>query len=188
MSAPNPSALPWLHPDRTAKLYDALSQRILVIDGAMGTMLQSYKLDEAGYRGERFTDGRDTQHTHAAGETPWPRLRPQGRQRPADPDPAGDHSRRPHRLSGRRRRPDRDQYLQRDVDQPVRLSAGASDLRIESRGRTPGARVLRGRRAEDPAATAFRHRCARTDQPHCVDFPGCEQPGFPQTPASRNWR
>ncbi len=33
-----------------------LLNRILVIDGAMGTMIQRYKLDEAGYRGERFKD------------------------------------------------------------------------------------------------------------------------------------
>jgi len=31
-----------------------LEKRILVIDGAMGTMIQQYRLDEAGYRGERF--------------------------------------------------------------------------------------------------------------------------------------
>jgi len=35
-------------------LIDALQQRILIIDGAMGTMIQRYQLDEAGYRGERF--------------------------------------------------------------------------------------------------------------------------------------
>ena len=40
---------------------DALAQRILIIDGAMGTMLQSYHLDEDGYRGERFAEGRDAQ-------------------------------------------------------------------------------------------------------------------------------
>lgn len=33
---------------------DALNERILVIDGAMGTMIQRYKLSEADYRGERF--------------------------------------------------------------------------------------------------------------------------------------
>ncbi len=33
-----------------------LEQRILVIDGAMGTMIQQYKLEEADYRGERFKD------------------------------------------------------------------------------------------------------------------------------------
>ncbi len=34
----------------------ALRQRILVLDGAMGTMIQSYGLDESGYRGEPFRD------------------------------------------------------------------------------------------------------------------------------------
>lgn len=36
------------------KLYKALSERILVLDGAMGTMLQRYKFTEEDYRGERF--------------------------------------------------------------------------------------------------------------------------------------
>src|SRR4051794_14692273 len=31
-----------------------LNQRILIIDGAMGTMIQRYKLSEEDYRGERF--------------------------------------------------------------------------------------------------------------------------------------
>jgi 5-methyltetrahydrofolate--homocysteine methyltransferase len=57
--------LPWLHPDRAQKLLDALAQRILVIDGAMGTMIQSYKLEEPDYRGERFAaEGRDAHHMH----------------------------------------------------------------------------------------------------------------------------
>lgn len=34
----------------------AINDRILVLDGAMGTMLQTYQLDEAAYRGERFVD------------------------------------------------------------------------------------------------------------------------------------
>ncbi len=33
-----------------------LSERIMVIDGAMGTMIQTYKLTEEDYRGERFKD------------------------------------------------------------------------------------------------------------------------------------
>lgn len=33
---------------------DILQQRILIIDGAMGTMIQRYKLQESDYRGERF--------------------------------------------------------------------------------------------------------------------------------------
>lgn len=35
---------------------DLLNERILIIDGAMGTMIQQHKLDEAGYRGDRFKD------------------------------------------------------------------------------------------------------------------------------------
>lgn len=33
-----------------------LAQRILIIDGGMGTMIQGYKLQEEDYRGERFSD------------------------------------------------------------------------------------------------------------------------------------
>ncbi len=35
-------------------ILEAIQKRILVLDGAMGTMIQGYKLDEAGYRGEAF--------------------------------------------------------------------------------------------------------------------------------------
>ena len=38
------------------KIDELLQQRILIIDGAMGTMIQRYKLSEADYRGERFKD------------------------------------------------------------------------------------------------------------------------------------
>ncbi|KVW96925.1 methionine synthase [Thiobacillus denitrificans] len=41
---------------RTDLLNSLLTQRILVLDGAMGTMIQSYTLGEADYRGERFAD------------------------------------------------------------------------------------------------------------------------------------
>ena len=45
--------------DRSARLQalqHALRERILILDGGMGTMIQSYKLEEADYRGERFAD------------------------------------------------------------------------------------------------------------------------------------
>jgi 5-methyltetrahydrofolate--homocysteine methyltransferase len=42
---------PDLHP-----LEELLRQRIVVLDGAMGTMIQRYKLSEADYRGARFRD------------------------------------------------------------------------------------------------------------------------------------
>ncbi|MEO7309854.1 MAG: homocysteine S-methyltransferase family protein [Chitinophagaceae bacterium] len=37
-------------------LQDCLAERIMVIDGAMGTMIQRHKLQEADYRGEQFKD------------------------------------------------------------------------------------------------------------------------------------
>src|SRR5690625_5031716 len=40
-------------------LRDLMAQRILVLDGAMGTMIQGHKLSESDFRGERFAD-----HTH----------------------------------------------------------------------------------------------------------------------------
>jgi 5-methyltetrahydrofolate--homocysteine methyltransferase len=48
-----------MQPDRTAELAALLERRILILDGAMGTMIQSYKLGEADYRGSAFAA-----HTH----------------------------------------------------------------------------------------------------------------------------
>src|SRR4026208_1358817 len=39
---------------RLSQLRAALAQRILVLDGAMGTMIQSYALEEKDFRGARF--------------------------------------------------------------------------------------------------------------------------------------
>src|SRR6266516_6763616 len=39
-----------------AELKRLAAERILVLDGAMGTMIQALKLDEQGYRGARFAD------------------------------------------------------------------------------------------------------------------------------------
>ncbi|WP_288363250.1 methionine synthase [uncultured Spongiibacter sp.] len=41
---------------RADLLKAAIKDRILVIDGAMGSMIQQYKLEESAYRGERFAD------------------------------------------------------------------------------------------------------------------------------------
>ena len=46
-------------PEGMASLDRALARRILILDGAMGTMVQQYKLDEASVRGSRFRD-----HSH----------------------------------------------------------------------------------------------------------------------------
>ena len=66
------TVLPWKHPARVAALEAALAERILVIDGAMGTMIQRHELQEADYRGERFAHGYDALfaadgHAHGAG-------------------------------------------------------------------------------------------------------------------------
>jgi 5-methyltetrahydrofolate--homocysteine methyltransferase len=42
--------------DRIAALKEGVHQRILILDGAMGTMIQRHRLTEADYRGERFKD------------------------------------------------------------------------------------------------------------------------------------
>ena len=41
-------------PPHSARIERLLEERILVLDGAMGTMIQREKLEEADYRGERF--------------------------------------------------------------------------------------------------------------------------------------
>ncbi|MBU2334047.1 MAG: methionine synthase [Gammaproteobacteria bacterium] len=41
---------------RLQALQQALKERILILDGGMGTMIQSYKLEEEDYRGARFAD------------------------------------------------------------------------------------------------------------------------------------
>ena len=47
---------PQIRPDATEELTAALRERILVMDGAMGTMIQRHGLSEEDYRGERFAD------------------------------------------------------------------------------------------------------------------------------------
>ena len=48
--------LPFRHPERVAALQAALQERILVTDGAMGTMIQACQLSEEQFRGQRFAD------------------------------------------------------------------------------------------------------------------------------------
>ena len=58
-----------MQPDRTAELAALLEKRILLLDGAMGTMIQSYHLDEAGYRGACLA-GHDHDYERFAPQTP----------------------------------------------------------------------------------------------------------------------
>jgi len=43
-------------PQRASQLEKLLTEQILVLDGAMGTMIQAFDLDEQGFRGQRFND------------------------------------------------------------------------------------------------------------------------------------
>jgi len=49
-------ATPFTRASRLARFDDLLRERIVVMDGAMGTLIQSYELVEADYRGERFAE------------------------------------------------------------------------------------------------------------------------------------
>ena len=123
----------------------ALEQRVLMLDGAMGTMIQRYKLTEADFRGERFTD-----HPHDL----------QGQQRPAGPDASRRHRRDPSRVSRRRRRHHRDQHLHEHGDRAGRLRARVARLRAERRRRAARARGGRRVDGEDARPAALRRRLA----------------------------
>ena len=123
------------------------ARRILVLDGAMGTMIQELKLDEAGYRGARFAD--------------WPSdLR--GNNDLLDPDAARRDPRHPSRLFPRRRRHRRDQHVLLDPRSPrptTACQALVDELNRRRRAARPGGRRDRGAprtaaRASSPAPSA----------------------------------
>jgi 5-methyltetrahydrofolate--homocysteine methyltransferase len=59
LHVPQPD-LPVVHrPDATGALTALMRERVLVIDGAMGTMIQGHRLTDAQYRGDRFADHPD---------------------------------------------------------------------------------------------------------------------------------
>jgi 5-methyltetrahydrofolate--homocysteine methyltransferase len=55
-AAIDPAVDPVVATDTEARLRDLLGRRILILDGAMGTMIQRYKLKEEDFRGTRFAD------------------------------------------------------------------------------------------------------------------------------------
>ena len=57
-------SLPYTDPEGVARLEAALAERILIIDGAMGTMIQQHDLHETDFRGKRFAEGYDSQHIY----------------------------------------------------------------------------------------------------------------------------
>ena len=98
-----------LRPDATEALAALLQSRILVLDGAMGTMIQRHTFSEAEYRGERFADW----HRDLKGNNDLLTL--------TQPAAISEI----HRAYLRRRlRPGRDQHLQRAEDLAGRLRHG----------------------------------------------------------------
>ena len=97
---------PFDRASRLAPLPGLMRERILVIDGAMGTMIQAYELTEADFRGERFRD--------------HPRdLR--GNSELLCLTPPADIRCHPRRLSRCRRGHHRDQHVHGHPDRPGRL-------------------------------------------------------------------
>ena len=127
-------------PRCTEELTAALRERILVVDGAMGTAIQRDRPDEAGYRGERFADW----PSDLSGNNDLLTL--------TQPDIiAGD----PPRVPRGRRRHHRDQHVQRQRHLAVRLRHGGARLRAQLRGGPAGPRgVRRGRPTARPSGRA----------------------------------
>ena len=152
-------------PNVRAQLDALLAKRILVLDGAMGTMVQRHQLTEADFRGARFKDHpKDLRGNNDVLVLTRP----------------GRHRRDPPAVPRGRRRHHRDQHLQRHGDRAGGLRARAAGLRAEPRGREAGARGVRRVHREGSVAAALRRRLDGADQPHPVDLARREQPGVPQ--------
>ena len=91
----------------------AAAKRILVLDGAMGTMIQSYRFSEADFRGERFED--------------WPRDLRGNNDLLILTQPDAIKAIHGAYFRGRRRHR-RDQHLLLDLDRPGRLRHGGAGL------------------------------------------------------------
>ena len=152
------------HTSTRAAFRDLMQQRILVLDGAMGTMIQALKLDEEGYRGARF----DAWNREVRGNNDLLNL-----SRPRR------GARHPSRLFPRRRRHRLDQHVLLHHDRAGRLRHGGHRLRAQPGRRHAGAR---GRRAgrEGRRPPPLRRRRAGADQPHRVDLAGREQSRLPR--------
>ena len=163
-----------MQPDRTALLTRLMRERILILDGAMGTQIQQRKLTEADFRGE----------------LPRSRARPQGQQRPAR------RSRSPTSCAAIH-----DDYLAAgaDIVETNTFSATASRRpttawrrwrtrstlrRRASRAsaRTPGPRARRTSRASSPACSGPTNRTASISPD--VNDPGARNVTFDELVAA----
>ena len=140
-----------------------LDRRILLLDGAMGTMIQRYKLTDADFRGERFKD------------------HPQDLKGNSDllvltrPDVIGAIHR--EYLAAGADIIETNTFTSTAIGQ-ADYGARSARLRAEPGG---CARRARGRRrvdGEDPDRPRFVAGVDRPDEPHAVDFARREQPGI----------
>src|SRR5882762_2070183 len=107
-----------------SRLRKLAAERILVLDGAMGTMIQTLKLEEEEFRGARF----DAWNREVRGNNDLLNL--------TKPDAIRDI----HLAYLGRRRHRGDQHLLVDRDRPGRLRHGRHHLRAQPRGRAARAR------------------------------------------------
>ena len=133
---------------RIERLKRLLGERIVLLDGAMGTMIQQRKLDEAGFRGERLrAHGRDLRGNNDILTLTRPEV---------------DRRRAP-RLSRRGRRHHRDQHLQLERGLAGRLRhrrrwfpSSTTAPRASRAPRPMSSRSAPARRASSPARSAPR--------------------------------
>ncbi len=143
---------------------DALKQRILVLDGAMGTMIQALKLDEEGYRGARF----DAWNREVRGNNDLLNL--------SRPEAVRDIH-----LAYFRAGADIVSTNTFSSTKIAQADYGMEDIAYELNH--AGATLAReaaaacGKRRRPPP---LRGRCAGADQPHGLDFAGREQSRLPR--------
>ena len=164
------SSAPSLRPDATEAISGLLRERILLLDGAMGTLIQGFEPGEADYRGERFADwGRDVKGNSDLLNLTQPEM-----------------IRSIHRqyLAGRRRHR-RDQHLHRDLDRAGRLRHGGPRLRDQPRRRPARPRGVR--RGRDRGPPPLRGRLARARPTAPRRSPRTSTTRAPATSPSRSW-
>ncbi len=168
-----PLVAPYTRSSRLARLDELLLERIVVLDGAMGTLIQSYTLEEGDFRGERFVD----HPTDVRGDNELLNLtRPDivlaihGAYLDAGADIIETNT------------------FTANAPGPVRLRPDGRRARDERRGRATGPPGRRCRRSRRPVAAALRHGRARADAADRVDLAGRQRPGRPQRDLRRAGR
>jgi 5-methyltetrahydrofolate--homocysteine methyltransferase len=158
-------------PDRSAELRALMASRILILDGAMGTMVQRHGLVEADYRGARFAaHGKDLK----------------GNNDLLNHHAAGRDRRHPRRVPRGGRRHHRDQHLQRHPHRPRPSTASKTWVyELNVAGAAPGPREADA--AQHARQAALRGRRAGTDLAHGLAVARRQRPRASATSPSTSW-